>query len=64
MALYVGLGVNGRFPAERETITDPKFAGIIYYQKEAACGSTASTTEIDLTFLIAGSEDPVFVSLV
>jgi hypothetical protein len=64
LALYVGLGVNGRFPDERDTTTDPQFAGTIYYQKQTVCGTASASTELDLTFLIAGSEDPVFVSRV
>eukprot|EP00977_Amphora_coffeiformis_P005976 scaffold1271_cov167-Amphora_coffeaeformis.AAC.11 len=62
LALYVGVGLNERFPEDFDKTVDPQFSGVIHYRKEVNCEEALDSTSVDLQFLVAESEDPVFVS--
>jgi hypothetical protein len=61
-ALYVGVGLNERFPEDFDKTVDPQFSGVIHYRKEVDCRDALVSTTVDLQFLASQSEDPVFVS--
>ena len=62
LALYVGVGLNRRFPVDFDKTVDPQFSGVIHYRKEIDCKDALVSTSVDFQFLAAESENPIFVS--
>ena len=61
MVLYTGVGLDERFPSDYNRTTYPQFAGALYYRQPTDCQEGTVATQVDLQYLMAGSEDPVFV---
>lgn len=62
LALYVGVGLNERFPSDFDKTVDPQFAGVIHYRKPVSCSEALYDTPVDLGFMSSQSEDPIFVA--
>ena len=62
LALYVGVGLNERFPSDYDKTVDPQFAGMIHYRKPVECSEALYDTPVDLGFMSSQSEDPIFVA--
>eukprot|EP00977_Amphora_coffeiformis_P013285 scaffold3421_cov181-Amphora_coffeaeformis.AAC.25 len=64
MLMYVGVGLNSRFPEDGEfdKTVDPQFSGVIKYRKVIDCNDDFKTTSVALRLITPQSENPVFVA--
>lgn len=64
LTVFVGVGLNSRFPEDFDKTVDPQFAGVFHYRKPNECDEEVISTAVEFPLLVSQPPNAFFLNLI